>query len=77
MVDNALSHSGIVPMTAPMHQPEPDCYRWAPGVVFSASYHAGRDDRPTYHPYSDAAEDAAKAANVWLAMIPAGRRKNA
>jgi hypothetical protein len=66
-------------MTAPMHQPVRtlDRYRWAPGVVFSQSYHAGRDDRPTYHPYSDAAEDAAKAANVWLALILAGRRGRA
>jgi hypothetical protein len=74
-------------MTAPMHQPEPDCYRWAPGVVFSQSYWAGWDivrlgngavtAEFVRHPYSDDAEDAAKAANVWLAAILAGRRGRA
>ena len=73
-------------MTAPMHQPEPDCYSWSPGVVFAESYRCvrfvKRPGRPValemgLHPYSDDAEDAAKAANVWLAAILAGRRKQA
>jgi hypothetical protein len=64
-------------MTAPMHQPEPDRYRWAPGVVFSASYWSEWLPNMERHPYSDEAEDAAKGANVWLAAILAGRRKNA
>jgi hypothetical protein len=72
-------------MTAPMHQPVRtlDLYRWAPCVVFSASYWAewvivrGEEEAGETllsHPYSDGAEDAAKAANVWLALILAGRR---
>jgi hypothetical protein len=68
-----------------MYQPARtiDLYRWAPGVVFSESYRCvrfvKRPGRPVVlemglYPYSDAAEDAAKAANVWLALILAGRR---
>jgi hypothetical protein len=75
-------------MTAPMHQPVRtlDLYRWAPGVVFSESYRAGWvisrhgatvSAKVERHPYSGEAEDAAKAANVWLALIFAGRRRQA